>query len=791
LPQPRGAAACAIIVCLAATLIYARVLDQVYAVEQWLFWPLAKLWGWVALFNAACFGFGQLVLARWLRVRELPPLEEAVFGMAVGVVAFTIAMYAGGALALYHEPFALALPLAMLAAGARDGWRAARRLLHELARPVARAPLAVLVSAAGVLCLGVLYLQVMTPDSLNYDATWGHLTVAQDYARAGKIIAFPADYNKNVPQLASLIHTWGWLLPGMTDPLRWMLVLHQEYALFLWTLAGVAAGVRFLIEDPELRGGWVAFFLFPIIFVYDNNMGGAADHVAGFFSVPILLAALRLRGDFAPGTAALLGVVCAGEALTKYQAMYMIVPAFGVVGLRWLRLLAGHRSARLAPASGPRVPLRTLMRAPLVAGGVFALLFAPLLVRGYVFYHNPFYPLLRSVFASTPDAPNSAYYFDNFASDPNYWVRGAAWQKALNALRLLFVFSFQPHYSFTNNVPAFGSLFTLLMPAALLVPRRARLVPALAIAAGAVLAWGYVYFVDRNLQTFMPVLVCVTGAIVVQLWRMGGLVQLALAPLLALQIVWGGDALFYSGRDRIRSSIELIASGFDKKAATRFDRYRGVYLALRHALPKDARVLLHTFHASLGIDRDVMLDWANYQGLITYAGIHTPRELYDYYRSLGVTHMLYEQPMMSFAPSKQEEVVWNAFITGYTQSMGQFGPYRLVQMPAEPPPHEAPYRVAALGLWGYADGVYPIARMGTVEYLDGKLLKFAKPEVPMPADDAARAELVRHADAVLVAPRLDLGAAVADTLHQHFRRVLQFQDRYALYLRKHRVHRDR
>jgi hypothetical protein len=81
--------------------------------------------------------------------------------------------------------------------------------------------------------------------------------------------------------------------------------------------------------------------------------------------------------------------------------------------------------------------------------------------------------------------------------------------------------------------------------------------------------------------------------------------------------------------------------------------------------------------------------------------------------------------------------------------------------------------------------------MGTVEYLDGKLLKFAKPEVPMPADDAARAELVRHADAVLVAPRLDLGAAVADTLHQHFRRVLQFQDRYALYLRKHRVHRDR
>ena len=71
--------------------------------------------------------------------------------------------------------------------------------------------------------------------------------------------------------------------------------------------------------------------------------------------------------------------------------------------------------------------------------------------------------------------------------------------------------------------------------------------------------------------------------------------------------------------------------------------------------------------------------------------------------------------MRSFAPSKQEEVVWNALVTGYAVPLGQFGVWRLVALPATAPRVEPrQFRVASLGLWGYADGVYPVEAMHTI-----------------------------------------------------------------------------
>src|SRR5450432_4153839 len=91
----------ALLLGLAGTAYYARVLDHVYPIKTWLFWQLATIWAWLAVFSLACSSFGQLLLVRVLRLTDLPVLESAVLGMASGVVAFTIAMYLGGALALY------------------------------------------------------------------------------------------------------------------------------------------------------------------------------------------------------------------------------------------------------------------------------------------------------------------------------------------------------------------------------------------------------------------------------------------------------------------------------------------------------------------------------------------------------------------------------------------------------------------------------------------------------------------------------------------------------------------
>ncbi|HTU64224.1 MAG TPA: hypothetical protein VMF89_37420, partial [Polyangiales bacterium] len=181
---------------------YASVVDKFYAIERWLFWKLAMLWGWVLLLTLACTSFGQLLIARVLKLRGLTPLESAVFAMATGLLCFEIALYIGGALAWFTPTFAVALPLGMLVLGARDGFRLSRSLLWA-ARDARHTPLSFTLVVAGSLCVGLLYLGAMTPDSLNYDSTWCHLTVAQDYARAGRIVPFPADYTKNMPQLAS------------------------------------------------------------------------------------------------------------------------------------------------------------------------------------------------------------------------------------------------------------------------------------------------------------------------------------------------------------------------------------------------------------------------------------------------------------------------------------------------------------------------------------------------------------------------------------------------------------
>jgi hypothetical protein len=573
------------------------------------------------------------------------------------------------------------------------------------------------------------------------------------------------------------------LLPGLDPPLRWMLVLHNEFALFLWTLAGVAAGVRRLVNDPRLRGVWAAFFLFLIIFVYDNNLGGAADHICAFFSVPIMLATLHVCASFSPGSSVLLGIVSAGAVLTKYQALYVMVPVAMVIGTVWLWRMGEHGRWRTTTGAVPRVAFRHLVWSPLLIVGFGVLCVSPHFIRQAIFHHNPVYPFAQDFFtASTPTRPDAAFLVSNILTDRTWRPSGGLLDRLLHAAKLFVTFSFEPHYSFNNNVPVFGSLFTLLLPMLLVVRDRSRLLVAVIMASGALLIWGMVYNVDRNLQVFMPVLVCVVASLIVKTWRIGGIARLGLIPLVGLQIVWGADALFYSSHDRVQSAVDLIRSGFQGHAETRFSSYRSEYLAIGQALPPAARLLIHTSHLSLGIDREVVLDWAGYQSLINYDGVHTPRELFDYYRSLGITHFL-STPGVRPAASKQEEVLWNAFVSRYAADVGRFGGYRLERMPERAPPVESSYRVAVFGLRGYAEGVYPIGAMATNEYLPGELRRFPRPETPMPKQPEARAALLTRVDAVFVGPWAS-ERTIMGLLEHRFVTAAQYSGQFTLYLKR-------
>jgi hypothetical protein len=773
-------AAVVLLVCLAGAHYYLDVVSKIYPVDTWLFWVLIKLWAWLVVFSVACVCGGHWLLERVLRL-QLAPLEALVQSMTVGVVGFVMCMYAGGALRLYGPVFAVALPAAFIVLGARSALQLARRLGAEWREPLPSNPFVWLLSGLGACCVGMIYLGALTPDSLNYDSTWSHLVIAQDYAREGRIIKFHGNYNMGVPHLASLVHTWDFTVPGLERPaVRWMMALHTEFALFCWTLVGVAAGARRLLGESKLRGAWVGFFLFPIIFVYDNNLGGAADHVAAFFVVPLLLAACELWDSFSPRAAALLAISAAGAMLTKYQALYLFVPLALLLAGRW-SALAWRVHRRALRAKDPQLSWRELIAAPLVLVGVGALLVSPHFLKNAIFYHNPLYPFAQDVFSSVPSAPNAGPLIRYNFTDDNWRPKGTALEKFGHALQLFFTFSFKPHYSFTRDVPAFGSLYTLLLPLLLVLRSAKRIWLGAALSAGALLIWAYTYNVDRNLQIFMPIMVCVTVALIVRIWQLGWLARAGLVPLVLLQVVWGGDALFYSGAERMQSAFSLIRSGYDRTAARRFDNYRSQFLAITDALPRHARVLLHTSHVTLGIDREVVMDWDAYQGFISYDGLSTVRELYDYLKARGITHLLLE-PRARVAPTKQEEVLFNDLLSKYAEPMGSFGSFKLYRFPTQAPPATPPYRVVTVGLSGYADGSYAIKKLNTHEYLPGYVQRFAAPDEPLPSAPESRAALLGRADAVLVSTRSRLDAESEALLKQRFSPVIRYEGSFALYV---------
>ena len=777
------AAAVVLVVCLYGAYLYLGVLSKVYPVDTWLFWRLATLWGWMAVLSLACLSVGSLVLERVIRL-ELPPLEAVVQSMALGLVCFVMCMYLGGAVGLFGPVFAVALPALLVAGGAKSLIKLAGRFLDDLREPQAQNPFVWLISGLGAFCVVLAYLQAMTPDSLNYDSTWSHLVIAQDYARHGRIFKFLANWNMGVPHLASLVHTWGWTVPGLPHPaLRWMMALHNEFGLFCWTLVGIAAGTRRLLGEPKLRGSWAGFFLFPIIFVYDNNMGGAADHIAAFFIPPFLLAFCELWERMSPRAAALLAASAAGAMLTKYQAAYLFPPLALLLLGRWGLLAYRVRKAGLRPED-PQLTWKELLRTPLVLAGVGALLVSPHFIKNAIFYHNPLYPFAQETFkGTTPSSPNNLVLFQYIFTDDNWKPKGGSLERLWHAIKLFFNFAWTPHYSFTRDVPAFGALFTLLLPTLLVLRGAGRIWLATAVSGGALFLWAYTYNLDRNLQIFLPIMVCVTVALMVRLWRLGWLARAGLVPLVLLQVAWGGDALFYSSTDRMQSAMSLIRSGFDGRAAHRLDGYRSPFVAVRDALPPDAVVVLHTSHITLGIDRDVLQDWDMTQGYINYASLQSAREIYEYLRARGVTHLLTE-PHARGAPTKQTEVLFNELLSSYAQPVrGSFGHFRLFKFPKTAPPLEAPYQVVMIGVGRYQSGRYPIKKLDANEYLPAYKQVYQAPDEALPADSRARAAMLEHADAVFVSTAARLDGAADEVLKRQFSSVIRYEGYFTLYLK--------
>jgi len=760
---------------LAACAWFLCFLNGVRPVSEWLFTQLALIWAYDIYLTLACASFGFVFVERVGGRSNLPFLEKIALALPCGLVAFVVGMYVGGFCGWYGRTFALVLPLVLFVSGAGRLVEASHDYLRREGRARPPSPLHALALGFGISALGLVYLGLLTPDAVNYDAAWNHLVIAQDYARARRIVPLPGDWVKNVPHLGSIVNTWAFLVPGLKPaPVRWMQALHNEFTTFLWSLLAITVAVRRIAERPSARAAWPALFLFPSILVYDGNMGAAADHYLAVFSVPVLLTGLYFLESTTWRRGILLGWLAGGALLTKLHAVYLLIPLALALCVKLVRLAC----ARLQQPNDPRLrwAIQAAVVAGLTAGGLLALHFG----KNAVFYKNPFYPMAQGSFASEPTLPDAQLQMDYIFGDWHYHPPRELSERLISAVKMIFTFSFVPHYSFMGDVPTFGSLYTLLLPLVLFLKRARRLRFAVAITLAALFTWANTFWVDRSLQTFMPTLATVTGALIVRGWEQGLLLRVPLALLIGLQVVWGGD-YFFSGHKRIENSMALIRSGMEGRAHERFAEYRREYRALGASLPKKALVMLHNSHGMLGIDRPVLLDWAGYQAVFDYRLYKTPRDLHHRLEQLGVSHVVF-LPGARQAPTLQEEVIFGAYATLNSQKTRRFGHLHVFPVSAEPAPLARPLKVLVLSAADYESGLYPVEALASNRELPPELQQKAGPELP-----ASRAEdallLLDKADAVITGDVKRMDKAVRAALSEHFQWI-PTHPHLTVYLRK-------
>ena len=698
-----------------------RQLNQFVPVAQWPAWLALQLVVNAALFHLGAAGMGHFALRR-LPVRRMPALTRLAIAGPLGVLGYVLGAWLVGVFGALNRVYAIAWVVAGLVLGGRPLLRTIQQVLGHAGRAVQRAPFFARVGASiGAIALAWLYLGAFTPHAVNYDASWNHLVIAQDYAREHRMVPFLADWVKNLPHLGSIINTWAFLVPGLPhEPSRWMQALHLEFGALVWTLVGVAAVASRLLRHRGPAGLWGLFALFPGLWVYDSNMGAASDHYAALFAAPLLLAALEWLRRRAPGDALLMGLLGGAALATKLQGVFMLAPIALLCVAQGLK----HRS--------------TVKRsvAFAVLGGLISM--GPHLLRNLIYFHNPLYPMAQGFFPSTPSVPNAplqvAYLFADWRTHPPE----AFVEHLIASAKVWATFGFEAHYSFVGNLPVFGFLFLILTVGLLALPNRRALWVAVLLSHGAIACWAWLVWVDRNLQVFAPWIWATSLALWWSLFRLGGAARAGLSLLAVAQFAWNAG-LYVTANDRVFNSLQIFEAQ-NKASPPPFGvEHRKQYRDLGDEVGPGAVVLLHNSHVMLGLNRTVLLDWVGFQGLFDYRPMRSVADVGAAFTSAGVTHVAW-RPWWRGAASKQEEVLFGLFSQAAQAVTKRNQDLAYAPLKSLPALDAAPLRVVMLGFGQYRNGLYPVENLGTCEEYPDQFKTFYPPlidgEAPAVAEQA-------------------------------------------------------
>ena len=750
--EPRSVVALCVIV--ASTAYLGWVVHQHYPIEEWLFWRYAVYWISTAAWLVGVLGVGHLVVSRTFGLR-LPTHEATVAALGIGLLAFEMVMYVVGLAHAFRSVAFFAVPFGFVGggfAGVRElflRWRG----LFVRARP--RLGVIGLASIAfGFLVLAMIYFAALTPENVQFDSRWKHMSLAEDWVAHGGVRRRDEGWVFTTrPHMTSFLYTWAFLLPGARLFDKMLLCAHLEIAIFaVTTLVGIPALVRRLLPHADPRIVWAARFLFPGVLLYDSSLSAGTDHIGALFGVPAAILLLKVWKRLEVRPTLLLATFLAGGVLVKETIALMLVP-FPVLAVCVRAVMLGVRKFR---GLGTSDEARNAWRSPLAAAGLAILLTAPLWLENIVRYGDPLYPSLHRFFSPDPWSPNAAYRFEWGYQDAQLWAPKRDLEGLKQTFAALFTYSFEPHdwKRFHRNVPVFGSLFTLLVFCLPFCRGTRRVWVLVAWIHVAIFAWFSVHHQDRYLQGILPLMAAATAAMLLLIVRQHGVVvRTALGALVGLQIVWGGDVYFLQthamARSPLKKSIDLLSSGFERKGESRFG-VQNSFQAIGKELPKRARLLLHETNINLGTGVTTVLDNPGWQYGIEYGTRKSPAEVHDLFVELGVTHVFGKTEKSKGSDSVAGDIRFYDYLRRHGSEPRSVSGGLLVEVGEKP---EGPFDDSVLVLScgrDYAPGLYRVEDLSTPPF-GPNMKRLPKPREPATLSDASA--LVSRAEFVVFDPK--------------------------------------
>jgi hypothetical protein len=429
---------------------------------------------------------------------------------------------------------------------------------------------------------------------------------------------------------------------------------------------------RLALGAPRVLS-WCARLAFPGLYLYDSNLNAGADHVAGFFVLPLALLMLRAWPRFEWRRVAWCAVLISAVALVKYTAWAVCASAGIMLGLRGLWLGTARRQL-------------SAWSSLLALAGVTLLVTAPHWLKNLIWYGDPLYPQLAGVFNAHPWGPEFAARradLDGIRHGAPMTTEGLA-----QAVRSAFLFSFVPHDwdFFHRDVPVFGSLFTLTLPCLPFLRRAGRLWGIYLGSMLAVIFWYGLAHYDRYLQTIVPLMAAGMAATFGRLWQQGAAPRVAVLALIGFQVIWGSDTPFIRSHNQlgmdspVRHVAQFLASGHERRGG-RLQLFQPMP-AIGKLIPEGSVVLTHDTLLILGMDRNWVSD--QNQSVISYGVLATPRAIHEQLRALGVTHLVWPDASVG-VDSMAGDLAFYGYAIRYTKDQKRHAGYTIGTLPTEPP----------------------------------------------------------------------------------------------------------